>query len=120
MSGGYTSGEVCEIAGASIRELDSWTREDLIHPSVQKADGPGSVRLWSELNLLHVMTIKSLRSIGIKKSVIKKLLPGRMKFREGVVTVTVDGSALRKKILQRRLNLVTRRRGRPKNGTTTS
>lgn len=110
----FSSGDVCAIAEVSIRKLDSWTRDDLVTPTIQKADGPGSERLWSEADLLWVMVIKDLRDVGIKNNVIKKLPRGRVKFHKGKVTVTIDINALRRILHTRASFISTPRRGRPK------
>ncbi|MFZ2272130.1 MerR family transcriptional regulator, partial [Corynebacterium variabile] len=43
---GYRGPQVCQITGITYRQLDYWTRTNLIHPSVAEATGSGSQRLY--------------------------------------------------------------------------
>lgn len=42
----YSSAQVCQLAGVTYRQLDYWTRQGLIHPTIP-ARGSGSKRRWT-------------------------------------------------------------------------
>ncbi len=62
---GYRGKQACAIVGITYRQLDYWARTDLIRPSVADADGSGSQRLYSYLDLVSLKIIKSLLDAGI-------------------------------------------------------
>lgn len=62
---GYRGPQVCAIVGITYRQLDYWTRTDLIRPSVADAKGSGSQRRYSYRDLLELKVIKSLLDAGV-------------------------------------------------------
>ena len=52
-----TTAEVCQMTGATYRQLDYWTRNGLISPSVQSALGSGAVRLWAVSDVDKIATV---------------------------------------------------------------
>lgn len=52
-----TSAEVCDAAGITYRQLDYWIRRGYVSPSVQDAEGPGSLRLFSAADLEDVRKV---------------------------------------------------------------
>lgn len=52
--------EVCRFVGISYRQLDYWDTTGLVTPSLQKAHGSGTQRLYSEDDLLHLAVVKRL------------------------------------------------------------
>lgn len=43
----YTSGEVLQFTGATMRQLDYWATHDYVTPSVKDSRGTGHHRRWS-------------------------------------------------------------------------
>lgn len=61
---GYRGPQACKIVGITYRQLDYWTRTELITPSLQPAHGSGTQRLYSFNDLLQLKLIKSLIEAG--------------------------------------------------------
>ena len=57
--------QVCSIVGITYRQLDYWARTDLLHPSISKARGSGSQRLYSYSDLVQLKVIKRLLDSGV-------------------------------------------------------
>ena len=71
---GYRGPTVCQIAGISYRQIDYWTRTNLIEASVSAAAGSGSQRLYSFRDILIIKIIRSLLNAGISLQNIRKAL----------------------------------------------
>lgn len=69
---GYASKEVCSIIGLSYRQLDYWDSSGFIQPSVAKAKGTGTARMYSFMDLVCLRTAKQLRDSGISLQKIRK------------------------------------------------
>lgn len=69
---GFSSKRTAEIAGITYRQLDYWAREDIARPSLTKASGSGSRRLYSYRDLLELRVIKTLLDSGIKLQQVRK------------------------------------------------
>ncbi|MFP5298144.1 MAG: MerR family transcriptional regulator [Actinomycetota bacterium] len=61
---GYRGPQACKIVGITYRQLDYWTRTELITPTLQPAHGSGTQRLYSFNDLLQLKLIKSLIEAG--------------------------------------------------------
>ena len=55
----FSGKKVTEIVGISYRQLDYWTRTELISPSIEKGEGSGSRRRYSYKDLLELRVIKN-------------------------------------------------------------
>lgn len=62
---GFRGPEVCKVVGVSYRQLDYWTRTNLIRASVAQARGSGTQRLYSYRDLVEVKVIKNLLDGGV-------------------------------------------------------
>jgi len=78
----YNTRMVSKITGLTVRKISYWDSNHLIKPSIQGAQGTGSTRLYSFMDLVQLKVVKSLRDSGmslqkIRKSIsyIKKHLP---------------------------------------------
>jgi hypothetical protein len=60
----YRTSEVCRDAGITFRMLDYWCRTGVISPSVVPARGCGTVRLWSEQDLIVVRALARMNALG--------------------------------------------------------
>ena len=68
----FSSKRTAAIAGITYRQLDYWARQDIVRPSLTKASGSGSRRLYSYRDLLELRVIKTLIDAGIKLQQIRK------------------------------------------------
>lgn len=71
---GYRVPTVLQVTGVSYRQLDYWTRTNLVDSSVSAAAGSGSQRLYSFRDILIVKIIKSLIDAGISLQNVRKAL----------------------------------------------
>ena len=69
---GFSSKRTAEIAGITYRQLDYWARRDIVRPSLTKASGSGTRRLYSYRDLLELRVIKTLIDSGIKLQQVRK------------------------------------------------
>jgi DNA-binding transcriptional MerR regulator len=66
--------QVCAIVGITYRQLDYWARTDLLHPSISKARGSGSQRLYSYLDLVQLKVIKRLLDSGVSLQAARRAI----------------------------------------------
>ena len=71
---GFRGPKVCSIVGITYRQLDYWTRTDLVQASVSSARGSGTQRLYSYRDLLELKVIKQLLDAGISLQSARKAL----------------------------------------------
>jgi DNA-binding transcriptional MerR regulator len=57
----YTTTQVAEITGFSLRQLDYWARKMMIIPSFQQAEGSGSRRLYTAEDLVKLNIVRQLK-----------------------------------------------------------
>ena len=69
----FSGTKVTEIVGISYRQLDYWTRTELVVPSINKGEGSGRRRRYSYKDLLELRVIKNLIDGGIKVEKIRKI-----------------------------------------------
>lgn len=60
----YTTAEVANISGFTIRQLSYWAKQGVILPSIQQARGSGTHRLYSFEDLLQLRFIHQLMHHG--------------------------------------------------------
>jgi len=61
----FSSPQTIEIIGITYRQLDYWTRTELVRSTAQKAVGSGSRRRYTYSDLLELKLIKRLLDEGI-------------------------------------------------------
>ncbi len=71
---GYRGPQVCSIVGITYRQLDYWARTGLLEPSVSRARGSGSQRLYSYSDLLQLKVIKRLVDAGVSLHSTRKAI----------------------------------------------
>jgi len=71
---GYRAPQVCKLVGISYRQLDYWARTGLITPSVQKASGSGTQRLYSFPDIVQLKVVKRLLDAGMSLKKIRKAM----------------------------------------------
>ncbi len=62
---GFRGPAVCRLVGISYRQLDYWARTGLAVPSVRRAEGSGSQRVYSFEDVVRLRVIKRLLDTGI-------------------------------------------------------
>lgn len=72
MLGPFTTAQVKQITGLTIRQIDYWDRIRFIRPSIAKAKGRGSVRRYSIMDIVEMKTAKGLLEGGISLRKIKE------------------------------------------------
>src|SRR6266516_886603 len=70
----YTTAEVAQATSFSIRQLDYWAQEDLLVPSIQQSHGPGTRRIYSIEDLVHLQFIRQLKRYGWSTRKIRKAI----------------------------------------------
>src|SRR5262245_29718303 len=70
----YMLETVSKVTGATIKQLIHWDSCGLVQPSVAQAQGKGSRRLYSFIDVLAIKTAVTLRREGISLSKVKRCL----------------------------------------------
>ncbi len=68
----YTTTEIAQATGFSIRQLDYWARQGLVEPSTQESHGPGTRRLYAIEDLVQLQFIRQLKQYGWSTRKIRK------------------------------------------------
>lgn len=68
---GYRAPQVCKLVGITYRQLDYWARTDLIVPTLQRASGSGTQRLYSFTDVVQLKVIKRLLDAGMSLKKIR-------------------------------------------------
>src|SRR5688572_27587081 len=71
---GYRGPQACKIVGITYRQLDYWTRTELVTPTLQEAQGSGTQRLYSSNDLLQLKVIKGLSDAGASLQKIRQAI----------------------------------------------
>jgi DNA-binding transcriptional MerR regulator len=71
---GFRPPTVCRIVGISYRQLDYWSRTNLVVPSLREAAGSGTQRLYSFEDLVRLRLIAELLEAGISLQRARKAL----------------------------------------------
>lgn len=69
---GYRAPQVCNLVGITYRQLDYWARTNLIHPTLKRAQGSGSQRLYSFSDVVQLKVIKRLLDAGMSLKKIRQ------------------------------------------------
>jgi len=64
-AGAFTSGQACRLTGVPYRRLDYWASSGFLSPSAQAADGTGTWRGYTFVDLVQLRVAKRLRDAGI-------------------------------------------------------
>lgn len=73
---GYRGPTACSIVGITYRQLDYWARTELVEPSVQRAEGSGSQRLYSFDDIVKLRVVKRLLDTGVSLQRVRVALDG--------------------------------------------
>jgi DNA-binding transcriptional MerR regulator len=94
---GYRGPQACKIVGITYRQLDYWTRTELVMPSVQEATGSGSQRLYSFNDLLQLKVVKSLTDAGASLQKVRQAIDyvrTNLSDNWSKVTIVTDGAGV--------------------------
>lgn len=68
----YDSKKVAKVLGVTFRQLQYWDEKGIVKPSVRKASGRGTLRLYSYEDLVQLKVVKKLRDSNISLKKIKR------------------------------------------------
>lgn len=68
----YKSQDVCKLTGLTYKQLDYYDRTKFLSPSINKAMGYGTKRLYSFNDLLKLKVVKNLLDAGVGLQKIRK------------------------------------------------
>ncbi len=94
---GYRGPQTCKIVGITYRQLDYWTRTELVSPTLQPAQGSGTQRLYSFSDLLQLKLIKSLIEAGASLQKVRsaiEYLRDHVSDDWSTVTIVTDGGGV--------------------------
>jgi DNA-binding transcriptional MerR regulator len=83
----FTSAETSRITGLSARRLQYWDKTDLAHPSILRARGQGSRRLYSKQDLFQLRVVKGILDAGISVQSVRRSLAFLRKLLNGKHTL---------------------------------
>lgn len=66
----YASSTLCELAGASFRQLDYWCRNDTL-PAARRARGQGSQRAFTRDQIVVARVLRHLSELGATAPVLR-------------------------------------------------
>lgn len=69
---GFSADVTRRVVGISYRQLDYWDKTGLLRPSVQRARGRGSRRIYSFEDLVELRVIANLLAVGIALPAVRK------------------------------------------------
>ena len=68
----FNTKQVCEILEETGRKVRYWDQQGLVKPSIRPANGRGSQRLYSYVDLLSLRTIKAFRDQNVSLQKIQR------------------------------------------------
>jgi DNA-binding transcriptional MerR regulator/predicted RNase H-like HicB family nuclease len=69
---GFNADVVRRLAGITYRQLDYWDRSGLVRPSVRRAQGKGSRRLYSFQDLVELRVVSKMLASGVTLTTVRK------------------------------------------------
>src|ERR1700674_2076610 len=71
---GYTAKQVTAITGVSYQTLNLWARTGLVEPSIARAAGTGTERIYSFRDLIALKLAVELRKGGVTTRALRKVI----------------------------------------------
>lgn len=93
---GYRGPTVCKIVGISYRQLDYWDRTGLVQPSVRRASGSGTQRLYSFEDVVRLRVVKRLLDTGVSLKKVRLAVEQLRAYGHSLADVTLvsDGESV--------------------------
>ena len=92
---GFSTRRAAKIAGITYRQIDYWARTGLLRPSLVKATGSGSRRVYTYGDVLELKVIKRLLDAGIELKKVRVIFDYvRTELGEDIsaATLVIDGA----------------------------
>jgi DNA-binding transcriptional MerR regulator len=70
----FTTAQIAEAAGFTIKQINYWNEQGILTPSIQQANGSGSVKLYGIDNLTELRFIKKLKDEKVSTQKIRKVI----------------------------------------------
>ena len=70
----FNTKTISQIIGVTARQLGYWDKTGLVKPSIAQAEGKGTRRLYSFLDIIQIRTAKALRDQGMSLQKIRKCI----------------------------------------------
>jgi DNA-binding transcriptional MerR regulator len=70
----FSTGEAVRFTGVSFRNIDYWARTRFIVPSIAEAQGTGTERRYSFLDLLALRVARELREAGVSTQSLRRVV----------------------------------------------
>ena len=74
MNVGYSAKEVVRITGVKYRTLDFWAKSGVVEPTIAKATGTGTDRIYSFRDMVALRVARELRESGISTQALRKVV----------------------------------------------
>lgn len=74
LSQNYTTAEIAQAIGFSVRQLDYWAQQGMIVPSIQEAHGSGTRKLYALDDLIQLQFIRQLKHYGWSTQKIRQAI----------------------------------------------
>src|SRR5260370_37513745 len=74
LSEGYTAKQVMAVTGVSYQTLNHWARTGLVEPSIARAAGTGTERIYSFRDLIALKLAVELRKGGLTTRALRKVI----------------------------------------------
>ena len=71
----FTTPEVAETIGRTVHKTIAYVNRGIVKPSIQDADGHGSRRLWSYLDVIRLLLICELEDLGLTVPTLRAIGP---------------------------------------------
>ena len=71
---GFRSSKVAKLTGLTQRQIDYWDRTGLFNPSLAHAEGRGSARFYSFLDVVQLRVVKRLLDAGLSTKKLRECL----------------------------------------------
>src|SRR5260370_16399771 len=74
LTDGYTAKEVTAATGVPYQTLNLWARTGLVEPSIARAAGTGTERIYSFSDLIALKLAVELRKGGVTTRAVRKVI----------------------------------------------
>jgi DNA-binding transcriptional MerR regulator len=80
-SEGFSLGELARLSGVKPRTLDHWAATGFLRPSIRKAEGTGTKRVYSFSDAVAARAVRELRDAGVSLQSLRKVVSQLRKLR---------------------------------------